>query len=252
MPGLVAPLVVWPQATGGETDPARLLAALVALGDRRGHPQRARRDRRRHGRALPRALGRLLAEAAGPARPGRRRASRPMSTGYWPLMTSITSTSTWPWHSAASFSWIASAVSCCSARHLAGLGLERRDRLHLLGVVHDASSRRRSLPSARTPARRRSRRAAATTRNRFISLSPQLTPDQLRAATQWHESAESTRSRSRAAQSTASIRPSASATKARSRSFWTLVAWRKSGSPLTPESSAMTKRSSLRGVGGQA
>jgi branched-subunit amino acid transport protein len=32
MPGLVAPLVVWPQATGGETDPARLLAALVALG----------------------------------------------------------------------------------------------------------------------------------------------------------------------------------------------------------------------------
>ena len=32
MPGLVAPLVVWPQATGGEPDPARLLAAAVALG----------------------------------------------------------------------------------------------------------------------------------------------------------------------------------------------------------------------------
>lgn len=31
MPGLVAPLVVWPAATGGETDPARLVAALVAL-----------------------------------------------------------------------------------------------------------------------------------------------------------------------------------------------------------------------------
>lgn len=31
MPGIAAPLVVWPQATGGETDPARLLAALVAL-----------------------------------------------------------------------------------------------------------------------------------------------------------------------------------------------------------------------------
>ena len=32
MPGLVAPLVVWPQATGGEPDPARLLAAAAALG----------------------------------------------------------------------------------------------------------------------------------------------------------------------------------------------------------------------------
>jgi branched-subunit amino acid transport protein len=32
MPGLAAPLVVWPQATGGAPDPARLLAALVALG----------------------------------------------------------------------------------------------------------------------------------------------------------------------------------------------------------------------------
>jgi branched-subunit amino acid transport protein len=31
MPGIVAPLVVWPQATGGEPDPARLLAAMVAL-----------------------------------------------------------------------------------------------------------------------------------------------------------------------------------------------------------------------------
>lgn len=31
MPGLVAPLVAWPQATGGETDPARLAAALAAL-----------------------------------------------------------------------------------------------------------------------------------------------------------------------------------------------------------------------------
>ena len=32
MPGLVAPLIVWPQATGGQPDPARLLAAAVALG----------------------------------------------------------------------------------------------------------------------------------------------------------------------------------------------------------------------------
>lgn len=32
MPGLVAPLVVWPAATGGAPDPARLLAAAVALG----------------------------------------------------------------------------------------------------------------------------------------------------------------------------------------------------------------------------
>ena len=31
MPGLIAPLVVWPAATGGETDPARLIAALVAF-----------------------------------------------------------------------------------------------------------------------------------------------------------------------------------------------------------------------------
>lgn len=31
MPGLVAPLIAWPHATGGETDPARLTAAVVAL-----------------------------------------------------------------------------------------------------------------------------------------------------------------------------------------------------------------------------
>ncbi len=31
MPGLVAPLIVWPQATGGEPDPARLFAAVAAL-----------------------------------------------------------------------------------------------------------------------------------------------------------------------------------------------------------------------------
>ncbi|MBD3679723.1 MAG: AzlD domain-containing protein [Rhodobacteraceae bacterium] len=31
MPGLVAPLILWPPATGGETDPARLLAAAAAL-----------------------------------------------------------------------------------------------------------------------------------------------------------------------------------------------------------------------------
>lgn len=31
MPGLVAPLVLWPEATGGQTDPARLAAALAAL-----------------------------------------------------------------------------------------------------------------------------------------------------------------------------------------------------------------------------
>ncbi|MEI4194469.1 AzlD domain-containing protein [Roseovarius sp. E0-M6] len=32
LPALIAPLVLWPPATGGEPDPARLLAALVALG----------------------------------------------------------------------------------------------------------------------------------------------------------------------------------------------------------------------------
>ena len=32
MPGLVAPLVLWPQATGGVPDPARLAAAAAALG----------------------------------------------------------------------------------------------------------------------------------------------------------------------------------------------------------------------------
>ena len=31
MPGLIAPLVMWPQATGSETDPARLVAALLAF-----------------------------------------------------------------------------------------------------------------------------------------------------------------------------------------------------------------------------
>lgn len=31
LPGLVAPLVFWPAATGGATDPARLAAALVTL-----------------------------------------------------------------------------------------------------------------------------------------------------------------------------------------------------------------------------
>lgn len=32
MPAIAAPLVAWPQATGGEVDPARLAAALAALG----------------------------------------------------------------------------------------------------------------------------------------------------------------------------------------------------------------------------
>lgn len=32
IPGLAAPLVLWPAATNGETDPARLSAALVTLG----------------------------------------------------------------------------------------------------------------------------------------------------------------------------------------------------------------------------
>ena len=32
LPGLVAPLVLWPEATGGETDPARLAAATAAFG----------------------------------------------------------------------------------------------------------------------------------------------------------------------------------------------------------------------------
>ena len=31
MPGLIAPLTVWPEATGGVTDPARLIAAAFAL-----------------------------------------------------------------------------------------------------------------------------------------------------------------------------------------------------------------------------
>jgi len=31
LPGLVAPLVLWPDATGGEVDPARLAAALVTF-----------------------------------------------------------------------------------------------------------------------------------------------------------------------------------------------------------------------------
>ncbi|MEX2519798.1 MAG: AzlD domain-containing protein [Paracoccaceae bacterium] len=31
LPALVAPAIVWPQATGGEMDPARLLAALATL-----------------------------------------------------------------------------------------------------------------------------------------------------------------------------------------------------------------------------
>lgn len=31
IPGLVAPGVLWPAATGGETDPARLLAALATI-----------------------------------------------------------------------------------------------------------------------------------------------------------------------------------------------------------------------------
>ena len=32
LPGLVAPLLVWPEATGGAVDPARLVAAAAALG----------------------------------------------------------------------------------------------------------------------------------------------------------------------------------------------------------------------------
>jgi branched-subunit amino acid transport protein len=31
LPGLVAPMVLWPQATGGEPDPARLAAAAVTI-----------------------------------------------------------------------------------------------------------------------------------------------------------------------------------------------------------------------------
>jgi branched-subunit amino acid transport protein len=31
LPGMVAPLVLWPAATGGQIDPPRLLAALVTL-----------------------------------------------------------------------------------------------------------------------------------------------------------------------------------------------------------------------------
>jgi len=32
LPGLVAPLVLWPDATGGAVDPPRLIAAAVTLG----------------------------------------------------------------------------------------------------------------------------------------------------------------------------------------------------------------------------
>lgn len=32
LPALVAPLVVWPEATGGQTDPTRLAAAAATLG----------------------------------------------------------------------------------------------------------------------------------------------------------------------------------------------------------------------------
>lgn len=32
LPGLVAPLVIWPAATGGQPEPARMAAAAVALG----------------------------------------------------------------------------------------------------------------------------------------------------------------------------------------------------------------------------
>jgi branched-subunit amino acid transport protein len=32
LPAMVAPLVVWPDATGGDPDPVRIVAALVALG----------------------------------------------------------------------------------------------------------------------------------------------------------------------------------------------------------------------------
>ena len=31
MPALITPLTIWPDATGGETDPARLIAALAAF-----------------------------------------------------------------------------------------------------------------------------------------------------------------------------------------------------------------------------
>ena len=32
LPGLVAPMVLWPAANGGAPEPARMIAALVALG----------------------------------------------------------------------------------------------------------------------------------------------------------------------------------------------------------------------------
>ncbi|MHC0054219.1 AzlD domain-containing protein [Actibacterium sp. D379-3] len=32
LPGLIAPLVLWPAANNGQTEPARMLAALVTLG----------------------------------------------------------------------------------------------------------------------------------------------------------------------------------------------------------------------------
>ncbi|MGH1370082.1 MAG: AzlD domain-containing protein [Maritimibacter sp.] len=32
LPGIVAPLILWPEATNGAVDPARLIAAFVTLG----------------------------------------------------------------------------------------------------------------------------------------------------------------------------------------------------------------------------
>lgn len=32
LPGLIAPMVLWPEATGGAVDPARLMAAFATLG----------------------------------------------------------------------------------------------------------------------------------------------------------------------------------------------------------------------------
>ena len=80
----------------------------------------------------------LSTAAQGPdeaARERHRAFVRPRG-GQKPLTTSITSTSTWSLHSAASFSWIASAVSCCSEAISPVSDFDRRDRLHLLGIVH--------------------------------------------------------------------------------------------------------------------
>ena len=56
LPGMIAPFVFWPTATGGETDPIRLAAALVALTLGVWRQIRSGRHFRRLRHALPFAI----------------------------------------------------------------------------------------------------------------------------------------------------------------------------------------------------